>query len=43
MKTAIFGANFSLPLLVEKGGRLALSADKKASLYSVHFDEAVHR
>ena len=34
----IFGASSSLPLLVDRGGRLVWSADEKASLFSSHFD-----
>ena len=38
VKPAIFGASSSLPLLVDSGGRLVLSAEEKATLFSVHFD-----
>ena len=35
----VFGVSFSLPTFVDKGGRLAWSADEKASLFSAHFDD----
>ena len=38
MKTAVFGASFSLPSLVDRGGKLVCSADKKASLFAAQFD-----
>ena len=38
VKTAVFGASPSLPLLVDRGGRLVWSAIEKAPLLSVHFD-----
>ena len=38
MKTVVFGANPSLPPLVDRGGRLVWLAEEKASLFSAHFD-----
>ena len=38
VKTAVFGASSALPHLVDRGGKLVLSADEKSSLCSTHFD-----
>ena len=37
VKTAVFGANSSLPPLVDRRGMLVWSADKKASMFSAQF------
>ena len=37
MKTGFFAASSSLPHLPNNGGKLVLSADEKASLFSAHF------
>ena len=37
VKTVVFGVSSSLPLLVDRRGKLVWSADEKASLFSTHF------
>ena len=43
VKTAVFGASFSLPPLVDRGGGLGLPAELKASLFLEHFDAKQRR
>ena len=38
VKTAVFGASFSLPPLLDEGGKLVWSASEKAVLFSAHLD-----